>query len=151
MLKVKGKIKEGYGVASGKSQNNPYPEGTIKMQLSYFKKLGLDLSNYFFGTLNVNIKPLNFKLIKADYYFPQVNWYKDLKEDFSFVEIELVYQNKNYQGFLYYPHPETKPAHFQDASIMELIFPKIKDINYGDEVIVLINKDKILIQSKGQR
>ena len=62
MLTVKGKVIEGYGVASGKTENSPYPESTIKLQLSHFYSLGLDLNNYYLGTLNISIKPYQFEI-----------------------------------------------------------------------------------------
>jgi hypothetical protein len=70
MLTVKGKVREGYGIASGKNRNSPY-----------------------------------------------------------------------------YPHPETKPNHFQDQSTMELILPYIPGISYGDDVLVSVNQEEITFSS----
>jgi hypothetical protein len=138
-------VKQGYGVASGKARDNPYPEGTIKMQLPYFQVLGLDLSELFPGTLNVSISPYRFQVKQASYYFPQVKWYASISEDFSFSPISLSFNEQNYSGWLYYPHPETKPAHFQDYSTMELILPLIEGISYDDEVIVEVKTTEILL------
>ena len=143
MLTVTGKVIEGYGVASGKNKNSPYPESSLKLQLSHFKKLGLNLNNYFLGTLNISIKPYQFELKKSYYYFPQVKWFQDIEEDFSFSPIKLSFKENTYQGWLYYPHPETKPNHFQGKSTMELILPYIQGITYGDEVTVSVNEQEI--------
>ena len=47
------------------------------------------------------------------------------------------------QGLIYYPHPETKPEHFQAADILEIITFKIDDLNYGDEVILEVDNRQI--------
>ena len=45
-------IKQGHQVASGLAKDNPYPRGTIEMQIPFFQQLGLDLSSFFLGTFN---------------------------------------------------------------------------------------------------
>jgi hypothetical protein len=55
---IQGEIQQGHGVASGKNAETPYPNGTIAMQAPFFKKLGLDLFNFWPGTLNISFKPL---------------------------------------------------------------------------------------------
>jgi hypothetical protein len=52
-----GCLRPGHQVASGLAVNNPYPAGTIAMQTPFFKALGLDLSGFYVGTLNVSIAP----------------------------------------------------------------------------------------------
>ena len=49
-----GRLCSGHGVASGRSNESPYPNGTIRMQAPVFKALGLDLSGCYFGTLNID-------------------------------------------------------------------------------------------------
>ena len=49
-----GFIKQGYGVASGKSNDIRFPEGTVSMQIPFFTRRGLDLSAFFPVTLNVS-------------------------------------------------------------------------------------------------
>jgi hypothetical protein len=56
-ISVEGIVQAGHGVASGNTAQSPYPQGTIKMQQPFFRQLGLDLSPYFPGTLNVSIAP----------------------------------------------------------------------------------------------
>ena len=48
-----GVVKEGHGVASGKNFDARFPDGTIAMQMPYFKRLGIDLKSYFKGTINI--------------------------------------------------------------------------------------------------
>ncbi|MDJ0715727.1 MAG: VWA domain-containing protein [Prochloraceae cyanobacterium] len=53
--RVKGTLGSGHKVASGQASNSPYPRGTIEMQTPFFKKLGLNLTEYFKGTLNLSL------------------------------------------------------------------------------------------------
>lgn len=58
-----GIVKPGHQVASGNAQDSPYEQGTLAMQLPFFRDLGLDLSGFFLATLNVSIAPQTFKII----------------------------------------------------------------------------------------
>jgi hypothetical protein len=70
---------EGHGVASGQALNSvhlktsPYPKGTIAMQSPYFAALGLDLSPFWPGTLNLSFSPVELQLRKPDYFFRILN------------------------------------------------------------------------------
>ncbi len=129
---VVGLVRPGYKIASGGATDSPYPEGSIKMQFPYFQALGLDLSSCFLGTLNISIHPYTVELVQPTYTFSQVQWYIDSPaEDFSFSPCRVIYQKQAYAGWIYYPHPETKPAHFQDPSILEILAPLIPNITYG--------------------
>ena len=145
---VSGIVQAGYRVASGMTENSPYPKGTIAMQTPIFRKLGLDLSAFFPGTLNICIHPAQFELRSSDYTFRNVRWAAGFPaEDFSFSACSVTRQQSSFNGFIYYPHPETKIGHFQDSSIVEVIAPLIPELNYGDRVTVLMNSDQIhLIQ-----
>lgn len=138
-------------MASGASDDNPFPEGTLKLQAPYFKKLGFDfekeIPNLRWGTLNVDIAPQNFKILKADYRFDNVNWIKTIApETFSFVAVKVLYGDANYNGFIYYPHPETKPDfHNHNSSRLEIIAENIPDIQYGDMVDVFVDQDCLKI------
>ena len=58
-----GVLFKGHGVASGQALSSgasgisPYPKGTIAMQSPFFAALGLDLSPYWPGTLNLSFAP----------------------------------------------------------------------------------------------
>ncbi len=64
---VEGIIKRGHQVASGMARDSPYLQGTIEMQTPFFQKLGLDLSAFFPGTLNISISPKTFTLQQPEY------------------------------------------------------------------------------------
>ena len=145
-IKVSGIIKPGHQVASGMATNSPYAQGTIAMQMPYFKKLGLDLSSYFLGTLNIAIAPQKFKILKPKYTFPLVKWHPHYPaETFSFSPCQVMFAGVKYDGLIYYPHPETKIGHFQADSILEAIAPTIPDLKYGDKVQLKVDSREITI------
>ena len=127
---VSGIVIEGHRVASGPSKEYPY--GSLECQKPFFKASGLDLDRFFPATLNVSIAPLRFEMVKPAYTFRQVPW-TDLHppEDFSFSRCRVRFQGREYEGYTYYPHPETKIRHFQNPSLIEVITEKIPEIGYG--------------------
>jgi len=139
---VHGTLVQGYRVASGPSKDYPY--GALDRQRPLFKSHGLDLGPYFNGTLNIDIRPNTFKLVKPEFTFQHVEW-TDLHppEHFSFSHCRVIHKDIEYEGWVYYPHPETKIRHFQDPSLLEVIAVPIPDIKYGDELDVLLNPEEI--------
>ena len=143
---VDGVVVKGYRVASGPSRDYPY--GTLEKQIPLFKERGLDLGGFYFGTLNISIAPLTFEMVAPTYTFRQVHW-TDLHppEDFSFSPCRIMFKNCNYGGYIYYPHPETKKRHFENASILEVIAVYIKGIQYGDHVQITVKPEQVRIIS----
>ena len=110
---VRGRVVKGYRVASGISQNSPYPSGSISMQLPFFRKLGLNLYGLYPATLNISIFPEKFALINPEYTFRDVKWSENHPaEDFSFSRCELIYKNKIYYGFYILPSPGNQAGSF---------------------------------------
>lgn len=143
-ITIVGVVTSGYQVASGQSKNSPYPRGTIEMQLPFFKNLGLDLSQYYLGTLNISISPKQFKIIHPEYTFKNVKWSPEHDpEDFSFSRCQIIFNECEYNALIYYPHPETKINHFQNPSVLEIIAVPIPDIKYGDSVSIKVNSSEI--------
>ena len=149
LTSLHGIIVQGYRVASGPS--NDYPYGALDRQRPIFKSRGLDLGSYFNGTLNIDIRPQTFKLIKPEYTFQHVEW-TDLHppEHFSFSHCQVIYKDVEYEGWVYYPHPETKLRNFQNPSLLEVIAYEIPEIKYGDEVQVLVNPEEIEVLQQGE-
>jgi hypothetical protein len=144
---IKGIVTQGHGVASGKAKNSPYPQGSLAMQMPFFKLLGLDLSDFWLGTLNVSIAPQEWALLQADHYYEQLAWtHLHPPETFSFVKLQLVWKTHSVGAWLYYPHPETKAAHHQNASVMEIIAPRLEGLAYGDTVSLHYAKDKLQLK-----
>ena len=145
-ISLQGVIVQGYRVASGPSKDYPY--GALERQKPIFKSRGLNLDGYFNGTLNIDIRPYTFQLIKPEFTFHNVDW-TDLHppEHFSFSRCKVIYKDVEYQGWIYYPHPETKRRNFQNPSLLEVIAYPIPEIQYGDEVQVFVNPDEIVVSS----
>lgn len=145
IVSVRGIVVRGYRVASQKSKDYPY--GTIDKQKPVFKNLGLDLERFYSGTLNISIAPYTFAMVHPEYTFRQVAW-TDLHppEDFSFSRCGVIFKGEAYEGVVYYPHPETKKRHFEDASILEVLTVHIPDLNYGDWVEVELQVGEVLVK-----
>jgi len=143
---VSGVVVQGYRVASGPSSDYPY--GTLEKQVPLFKQLGLNLERFHLATLNVSIAPATFEMIDPEYTFRQVAW-TDLHppEDFSFSSCKVIYKGGSYEGYVYYPHPETKQRHFESASLIEVITVHIPAIGYGERLQLELNADEIRIRA----
>jgi len=141
--RLPGILTSGYRVASGPSKDYPY--GALDRQKPIFKSRGLDLSAYFNGTLNIDIHPHTFKMVRPEFTFHDVEW-TDLHppEHFSFSRCNVIFEDVEYEGWVYYPHPETKLRHFQNPSLLEVIAYPIPKIKYGDKVDVLVNPEEIV-------
>lgn len=146
-IQVKGFVKKGHGVASGKSRNPRFPEGTIEMQKPFFYERGLKLDDYFPGTINLSISPYRYEIKHSKYTFKNIKWSpNDPAEDFSFFDCRIsLNTGQVLSGLIYYPHPETKTEHFQSSDILEIITPFISGLKYGDELIVEVDSQQINI------
>lgn len=143
-ISLTGKLVQGHQVASGKAAESPYPAGTIEMQKPFFKKLGLDLTEYFNGTLNVKLQIQSFQIMQPDFQFENLVWAPGFnQETFSFLKCKLLHKSEQYIGWVYYPHPETKTQHFQQKDLIEILAPTIRDIVYGDELVLTFKKGTI--------
>jgi hypothetical protein len=144
-IRVNGIVKQGHGVASGRSDGPRFPNGTIAMQKPFFKERGLDLDRYFSGTINVSIDPCKYAIVRAKHTFRNVKWTSAApSEDFSFFDCRLLLNNgTKLAGLIYYPHPDTKPEHFQDPDILEIMTEFIQGLEYGDKLIVEMDELQI--------
>ncbi len=140
-----GVLMRGHQVASRPSKEYPY--SSLEKQKPFFKALGLDLQEYFNGTLNISIAPFVFEMTHPEFTFELVEW-TDLHppETFSFSRCKVIFKGVEYAGWVYYPHPETKKTHFQNPSLIEVITYQITEIQYGDTLDVEVNTDEILVR-----
>ena len=131
-----GRLCSGHGVASGRSNESPYPNGTIRMQAPVFKALGLDLSGCYFGTLNIDFAPLEVSLANPDHLFEKVHWTElHPPETFSFWRVEIKASEPDVvNGWVYYPHPETKERHWQPPTTLELLAPQLNGLVTGGTI-----------------
>jgi hypothetical protein len=137
----------GHRVASGLNADPRFPGGTLAMQLPHFHERGLDLGGFFLSTLNLSIDPARYEIVEAKHTFRQVAWHStEPAEDFSFFDCQVrrVSDANWTDGLIYYPHPETKPEHFQPPGLLEVIATeKIDGINYGDPVELRVDSRQI--------
>lgn len=143
---LNGTVVSGHRVASGQASDSPYPKGTIEMQTPYFRALGVDLSSFYAGTLNVSIAPCRFNLVPQR-TLHQVKWSPEhAAESFSFVPVGLTWQQQHYSGLIYYPHPDTKINHFQDPAVLELLLPPVAGITDGSRVAFTAPASELIIE-----
>jgi len=144
-IRLTGILVQGHQVASRPSA--AYPYSSLKKQKPHFKERGLDLLPYFNGTLNISIAPLEFEMTKPEFTFPFIEW-TDLHppETFSFSRCKVWFEGKSYEGWVYYPHPQTKKTHFQNSSLIEVITYEIANIKYGNAIEIEVNPQEITIK-----
>lgn len=145
--RVRGVVRAGHRVASGTGADRRYPAGTLRMQRPFFLERGLDLAPFFEGTLNVDIAPRTFVLAEPAHTFRRVMW-TDLHppEDFSFSRCRVGYGGVEHAGWVYTPHPETKAAHFQPPTMLEILVPWVAGVRYGDTVELWVPAEEIVIR-----
>lgn len=132
---ISGKVVPGYGVASGRAADTPYPAGTIALQAPFFLTRGIDLSRYHPGTLNVDVAP-HIARPARPVFDGHLRWFGDLEERFLLMPIRLRWQAGVHEGLWYYPHPATKPAHVQRPTVVELLLPWLEGLSPGAVVEV---------------
>lgn len=142
-------IVPGHRVASGLNGNPRFPGGTMRMQLPFFKEFGLDLSMYHLGTLNVSIAPLRYRVVKPKHTFRDLKWHPtEPAEDFSFFDV-VVHRDDAppVTGLIYHPHPETKPEHFQQPDVLELLLPWTAGLAYGTKIRLAVPPEQLMIEA----
>lgn len=166
---VEGTVAAGHGVASGSNPHSPFPAGTIELQIPHFARRGLDLSSKYPATINVDIAPSTFALRTPRITFPDVHWTDvHAAETFSFLRCRLsllpavgrddessstddgstdTQEPREYEGWVYYPHPETKPMHEQPTSVLEVLMPYVDGLTYGDRVRLRLDAAEIEIHA----
>jgi hypothetical protein len=142
------RIVPGHRVASGQNGNPLFPGGTLKMQRPFFQALDLDLSPYHRGTLNVSIAPLRYRVLAPLLTLRGVRWHPtEPAEDFSFFDVRLLRDGAPAaEGLIYYPHPDTKPTHFQQLDVLELLLPFVNGLSYGAEIRLEVPTEQMLIE-----
>jgi hypothetical protein len=139
---VRCRLVAGHGVASGRAATSPYPAGTIHLQAPYFAARGIDLSPFFAGTLNLEAARGHWRLRDPDARVEALEWTdRHPPETFSFWHCRLrvpaaaaAVGSAGLGALIYYPHPETKRAHHQAPSCLELLAPWIPGLHPGAEL-----------------
>ena len=138
-------IVQGHRVASGLNGDHRFPGGTMRMQAPHFLARGLDLSAYHPGTLNVSIAPLRYRVVQPRLTFRGVKWHPhEPAEDFSFLDVSVKFAGASaVDGLIYFPHPETKPEHFQQPDVLELLLPWTEGLEYGARVMLQVPEEQV--------
>ena len=138
----------GHRVASGLNGNPRFPGGTLLMQTPHFLARGLDLGQFHRGTLNVSIAPHRYRVVQPRLTFRDVQWHPiEPKEDFSFFDVTLLRHDlPPVSGLIYYPHPDTKPEHFQAPDVLELLLPFVEGFTYGCTLTLQVPRSQMLIE-----
>jgi hypothetical protein len=137
LIWIEGQLVAGHGVASGRASDSPYPAGTIALQAPLFRNLGLDLAGFQAATLNLDFSPGEWRLRDPDHCFQQLAWSdRHPPETFSFWRCRLRRSGdlptEPQQALIYHPHPETKRAHHQRPSQLELLAPPLGPVLVGE-------------------
>jgi len=117
-----------------------------------FLARGLDLRDCHPGTINVDIAAHSYTIRRPRHTFRDVAW-TDLHppETFSFLRCVLSHRDPvsgavhSHQGWVYYPHPETKLIHQQPNSVLEILMPRIARLDYGQRVTLTLDAREITI------
>lgn len=119
------------------------------MQTPFFLDRGLNLGEFYEGTINVSIAPQQYRVLKARHTFRNVKWHStEPAEDFSFFDVRLIRTGKKpLAGLVYFPHPETKPEHFQQPDVLELLFPYIEGLRYGMKLTLEVSDSQMAIEN----
>ena len=144
-----GTIIQGHQVASGKAKDPRFPNGTLALQAPIFATKGFTIDTYHPGTINVSIAPLTYEILKPIRTFRNVKWHPDTPpEDFSFFNcrIRLADDTDYIDALVYRPHPETKPEHFQNPSVLEIIAPRMEGIAYGMKVGLELMEEQLRVR-----
>lgn len=145
---VRGTLQQGHQVASGKAGDPRFPQGTLALQAPLFAKMGFPIDAFHPGTLNLSIAPLQYEVLQPVRRFNNLKWHADTAaEDFSFFDcrIRLLGCGPFNKALVYRPHPETKPEHCQDPSILEILTPWLNGASYGTTLELQLHPQQIRI------
>lgn len=146
MNPIAGVVIKGHRVASGLAEDSPYPGSTIALQQASFAERGLDLSPFHPGTINISIRPCEFEMVAPEFDLRGVKWLATAPaEDFALSRCQIEHDGRLADGMIYYPRPETKVVHFQDASTIEILAPFLEGLAYGDPVQLTLNTREVLV------
>ena len=107
-ITIPGVVTKGYGVASG-NDSPRFPGGTIRAQSQHFLAGGVDISPYYPGTLNVDIAPRRFTVLRPRHTLTDVSWCPDVPAvTFSFSPCRILLPTGPIERTITYQAPFTK-------------------------------------------
>jgi len=146
---IQGELVRGHQIASGSNPDSPYPAGSVALQIPFFKQRGLDLTDHVAATLNISVAPSKLIWKAPRFKFEQVAWIEGFSpETFWFAPCEVICDNAKYEGWVYYPHPDTKTQHFHNDALVEVICKRqIPGIDYGAQISLCFSSEYFNFQS----
>lgn len=122
------------------------------MQQPFFLNRGLDLNRFYLGTLNVSLKPWRYRVLTPRLTFRDVKWHPtEPAEDFSFFDARVLpATGPAIDGLIYYPHPDTKPEHFQSPDVLELLLPWTDGLGYGSSLLLEVPKAQMAFEASNE-
>lgn len=155
-VRVMGVVAAGHRAASGEAREPFLAGGTIRAQLPIFRERGLDLTGLHPATLNVSLAPRRLAWEHPRVTFRDVKWRPDLPaETFSFSPCRVVTERAGteasrpeggHPGWLYRPHPETKPRHHQPDDVVEVISRRLEGVGYGSRLVLEVDPAEVRIE-----
>ncbi|GAB3753626.1 hypothetical protein GCM10027599_15080 [Yimella radicis] len=134
---LSGTVVRGHGVASGTGRDARHPGGTIAAQTPPFTARGVDLAGLEPATINLSLDAATVQMVRPTITLARLAWTDQHDaETFSLVRCSALNGDQRFGGYLYWPHPETKPDHFQPDSVIELLMPRITGLTYGGRLTV---------------
>lgn len=150
---VRGTLVAGHGVASGQSTvDRRFPGGTIRLQENFFRDRGVDFEQYFphgfvRATLNVRCSRGVVAVKRPDFVIRDVKWTETFPpENFFLSRCTLGHGAGEFRGLFYIHDPKTKPDHFQDPRVVEVIAEAIPGIAIGDMLKSNVDPDAVDIE-----
>ena len=146
---IEATIVRGHGVASGVGQDPRFPDGTLPLQFPIFAAHGLELSAFHRGTINLDITPAVYEIVRPKLTLESILWHPECPpESFSFFDCRISRADlPATDALIYYPHPETKPEHFQSPGVLEILAPRLEGIRYGQTLQLEAECDQIAIHT----
>jgi hypothetical protein len=147
---INGTVVRGHGVASGCAGDPRFPAGTLGLQLPIFASLGLQLDGFYHGTINVSVAPLVPQPQSPFVTYREIQWHPSCPaENFSFFDIQVAgAAGLPVPAYIYWPHPETKPEHFQDPHVVEILAPHLEDISEGKPVRLWVEPVRMIFHDE---
>jgi hypothetical protein len=155
-LRIDGIVRPGYGIASEDSKktqdlaSNVYPDRrkivvdkTVYRQFPFFRDAGVaGIDHMHPGTINIDVSPREFSIIEPDYRIT-CEWIPGIRETFWLTSVTLIYDEKEYSGYIYYPC--ISEQHVARNFMIEVITEKIDGVAYGDDVLLVLDTKSIQV------
>jgi len=134
---IEGVVVSGHGVASGAS--SPGGVGTLHQQKDALGRF-IDWAEFWPGTINVCIAPRVCAWRRKTPTIRNLKWSAEQPaEDFGLSRCRIDVMGLNRPAWVYFPLPGTKTQHIHEASIVEIVAPRIEGLRKGQVVSLTLN------------